>query len=139
MDKIVIGFIGGCINNQGGISRDDLYYSVMTKQLQKIRPDKDYQISLGTYLSFDQLASRTKLFIAKKKPNIIFLFIRPFPLMPLQKPLVKFDKADGTKRWAIHPALFSRQLIWKEQFTKNQTANNFVFVPRQKSDFVISI
>lgn len=130
MDKNNIGFIGGCINKQGGISRDDLYYSIMTKSLKQSK--LDYQISLGSYLSFDQLVSQTQQFISKKKPDIIFLFIRPFPLMPLQKPFVKYDKADGTQGWVIHPALFSRQLVWKDLLTKNQSANDYVFTPRNK-------
>lgn len=132
MDKINIGFIGGCINNQGGISRDDLYYSVMTKKLKESKSSNNYQISLGSYLSFDQLVIKTNEFISKKKPDIIFLFIRPFPLMPLQKPFVKYDKADGIQSWVIHPALFSTQLVWKDLLTKNQSANDFVFAPKNK-------
>jgi hypothetical protein len=132
MDKINIGFVGGCINNQVGISRDDLYYSVLIKHLKEGKNNSEYQISLGSYLSFDQLVTKTNEFISKKKPNIIFLFIRPFPLMPLQKPFVKYERADGSKTRTIHPALFRRHLVWKDLLTKNQKATEFVFVPKSR-------
>jgi len=131
MDKINIGFIGGCINNQVGISREDLYYSVTSKLLTITQTE--HQISLCRYLSFDQLLDQTKKFIDKKQPNLIYLFIRPFPLMPLQKPIIKYDTKEKTIGYSLHPALFSRQLKWNEELTKYQSINDFQFV--RKSSF----
>lgn len=133
MDKINIGFIGGCINNQGGINREDLYYFVASKLLASNQ--KKYQITLGTYLSFDHLLDQTKKFIDKKQPSLIYLFIRPFPLMPLQKPIVKYDTAEKTIGYSLHPALFSRQLKWNEELTKYQSSNDFQFVSKSSFSF----
>ena len=133
MDKINIGFIGGCINNQEGINREDLYYSVGSKLLASNH--KKYQITLGTYFSFDQLLDQTKKFIDKKQPNLLYLFIRPFPLMPLQKPIVKYDTAEKTIGYSLHPALFSRQLKWNEELTKFQSSNYFQSVSKNSFGF----
>ncbi len=126
MDKINISFIGGCINNQNGISREDLYYSVASKLLSN--KQTEHQISLGSYLSFDQLFEQTKKIIDKKRPNLIYLFVRPFPLMPMQKPIVKYDTANKKVAYSFHPALFTQQLRWDIKFTKYQSTNDFRFV-----------
>ena len=131
MDKINIGFIGGCINNQVGINRGDLYYSVISRLLSNNQTA--HQISLGSYLSFDQLILQTKNFIDKKQPNIIYLFVRPFPLMPLQKPIIKYDTKEKTIGYSLHPALFSRELKWDDKLTRYQSANDFQF--ERKSSF----
>ncbi len=133
MDKINIGFIGGCLNNQRGINREDLYYSVLLNLLSNKKTD--YQISLGVYLSYDQLPDQTKIFIDKKKPNLIFLFIRPFPLLPLQKPIVKYESENNKVAYALHPALFNQQMKWKDELTKNQTSNDFQFVKKSVFGF----
>ncbi|HLG04033.1 MAG TPA: hypothetical protein VI731_10595 [Bacteroidia bacterium] len=132
MDRINIGFLGGCINNQPGINREDLYYSIISKLLTSNQKN-EYQISLGSYLSFDRLHEQTKKFITRKQPNFLYLFIRPQPLMPLQKPIVKYDRAEKKTGYAFHPALITRQLIWKEEFSSYQPAYDFQFV--NKRDF----
>lgn len=133
MDKLCIGFIGGCINNQGGIKREDLYYSITSKLLSN--EQNEHQITLGSYLSFDQLPDQTKKFIDKKRPNLIYLFIRPFPLMPLQKLIVKYDTADKKNGYSLHPALFTRQLKWEEELSNYQSSNDFQFVNKSVFGF----
>lgn len=135
MDKVNIGFMGGCIHNQSGIRRDDLYHAVATRLLRQHQPACEYGVSLGCYLSFDQLVSQAQHFITRKRPDILFLFIRPFPLMPLQKLVVRFEKPDGTGGMGLHPALFGRQLAWNDQFTRDQTERPFVYVPRSRIGF----
>ena len=61
LNKINIGFIGGCINHQGGIDREDLYYSVASKLLSGTQTE--HQIILGSYHAVDQLVDQTKKFI----------------------------------------------------------------------------
>jgi hypothetical protein len=133
MDKINIGFIGGCINNQAGINREHLYHSIALKLLANWH--SEHKMTLGSYLSFDQLPDRTKNFIDKKQPAIIYLFIRPFPLMPLQKPIVKYDTAEETIGYSLHPALFTRQLKWNEELTRYQSSTDFVFVRKPSFGF----
>jgi len=133
MDKINIGFIGGCINNQEGINREDLYYSVLSKLLSNEKTD--YHISLGSYLSYDQLPEQTKFFINKKNPDLIFLFIRSFPLLPLQKPIVKYESENNKVAYALHPALFNHQMKWKDKLSKHQSSNDFQFVKKNVFSF----
>jgi len=135
MDKINIGFIGGCLNNQRGINREELYYSVLSKLLTDNKNKTDHQISLGGYLSYDQLPEQVKIFITRKKPDLVFLFIRPFPLIPLQKPVVKYDAGNNKVAYAIHPALFNRQMKWNDKLTKNQSSGDFQFVKKSAFGF----
>jgi hypothetical protein len=120
--------MGGCLNNQRGISRQDLYYSVLSKLLSDKKTD--HQILLGNYLSYDQLPEQIRIFINRKKPNLIFLFIRPFPLVPLQKPFVRYEAGNHSVAYAIHPALFNRKMKWNDTLTKNQSAGEFQFVKK---------
>ncbi|HYV95157.1 MAG TPA: hypothetical protein VE978_25500 [Chitinophagales bacterium] len=133
MDKINIGFIGGCINHQGGINREDLYYSVLTRLLSGSHTE--YQVSLGSYLSFNQLPNQAKIFLDTKQPNLIYLFIRPFPLMPLQKPIVKHETIKNKVAYSLHPALFTRQMIWKEELTKYESSTPLQFARKNFFDF----
>jgi hypothetical protein len=135
MDKMNLGFIGGCINRQAGIQRSDLYYSVLTHLLDEQVHAEEHQASLATYLSFDRLLGITGQLIMEKKPDIIFLFIRPFALMPLQKPLVRFDREKGRKGMALHPALFSRKLNWNERFSRWQVYGEYSFVRKKRFGF----
>jgi hypothetical protein len=123
MDKITIGFIGGCLNNQKGIKREDLYYSILSKILSSEKTE--YQISLRNYLSYDQLPDQAKILINKKNPDMIFLFIRPFPLMPLQKLIVKYEAGNNKVGYALHPALFNRKLRWNDKLTAHQSSSDF--------------
>ena len=130
MDKINIGFIGGCINNQPGIRRDAHYHSILSRDLDLC--GHQHQISLAVYLSYNQLYRQVQRHITMKKPDILFLFVRPFPMMPLQKLLIKYDKAGNKKGWALHPALFTRAAEWNEAFTANQSDNGYGYVKRSK-------
>ena len=135
MDRLNIGFIGGCISNQPGMAREALYHSVLSKSLSENGAFVNFQISLATYFSFGELHSKMQRFIDKKQPDVIFLFIRPFPLMPLQKLLIKYDKSDKQTGWAFHPALIFRRLEWRHDLTEFQTDNGYQFVRRNKFEF----
>lgn len=129
MGDLNIGFMGGCINNQIGMSRDDLYYTIISRNLSKAQVS--HQISLAAYLSYDLLPQQVERFIIKKHPDIIYLYIRPFPLMPLHKPIVKYDTDAQAIAVARHPALFSRKLTWDPKLSRNLTSGNFQFVGRR--------
>jgi hypothetical protein len=132
MDKVNIGFIGGCINNQRGLQREDLYHAVLLSLLSHQSIPKDFKVSLATYLSYDRLAGQAEQFILNKQPDMFFLFIRPFPLMPLHKPIVRFEKENGEKAMAFHPGLFNRKLRWKTGLTEWQSESGFEFVPKKR-------
>jgi hypothetical protein len=132
MNNSNIGFIGGCINNQRGILREQLYYSVFSKIVSSSKESPGPKISLGQYFSYDQLLRQTEKFIAEKKPDLIFLFIRPFPLMPLQKPIIKYDKPNGKIGRTLHPALFMRKTKWHNKLTQHQSEAPAHLVERKK-------
>jgi hypothetical protein len=132
MKKINIGFIGGCINNQKNIDKEDLYHSVFTRLLSQNSKPFNLQLSFEIYLSYDQLVRKTEQFIINNKLDIIYIFIRPFPLMPLHKPIVKYDKANGKRGLAIHPRLIIRKTKWSQKLTAFQASNEYVFVRRNK-------
>ena len=135
MDQINIGFIGGCINTQNGIDRKDLYHTVMANLFKDIDKVNNYRILLASYDMLDELIQQTEKFIKKKKPTIIFLFIRPSSLMPLQKPFIKIDKKEGRKSWILHPCLFNRQLLWESTTAKTNANNEVAIVPKRKIGF----
>ncbi len=118
-----IGFIGGCINNPKNISRDQVFHSVIN-QLLKNNDHNLASIVLGNYENYSQLYDRTKSFISKKRPDIIYLFVRPFPLLILNKAIIKYDIPDNKTKRSLNPFLLKRNLNWNSRFTDNQIITN---------------
>ena len=121
MPKLNIGLIGGCINKQKGISKGDLYHSIIRSKIKTHNPEIDLQFSLGSYESYNELFQKTETLIFKKRPNIIYLFIRPFPLLPLTKPIVKYENEKHNKVRTLHPGLLNRKLEWPDKLSIYQT------------------
>ena len=132
MHKINIGFIGGCINKQKNIPPEKLYHSILKKHLAENFHDLEFNISLATYHSYNQLTEKANHFVSKNNLNILFIFIRPFPMMPLHKLIIKYDLPDGKKGLTIHPQLLKRKADWSKQLTEFQTTNDFSFIPKNK-------
>ncbi len=122
-----ITFIGGCINNQKGFHRENLFHQVLQNNAAH-----QLNITLGTYLSLNTLPERLIQSISKQKSETVYLFIRPFPLMPLFKPLIKYDLANKNKKVGIHPALFSREMKWDNKFSSFQIDNQFQYSAKLK-------
>lgn len=122
--------MGGCINKGDGIPRAGIYYNLVRHSLLN-EGAADINIALGKYLSYNQVEEKTRKLLAQKKTDVLCLFIRPFPLMPLQKPLIKYEKGDGKIGWALHPGLLSRKLIWPSKLTDHQKDGAFVYTPRK--------
>ncbi len=121
MEITKIGFIGGCINNQHGIKREEIYYSIISKNLDN--DNVKHQILLGRYLHYSQLKSQVEKHIQQKQPDVIFLFIRPFPLMVLNKLFIKHVNKNKKKVYSFHPQLFLRNMKWDNLLTENQILN----------------
>jgi hypothetical protein len=79
------------------------------------------------------MLAKTEKFIEKNELDVLFLVIRQFPLMPLHKPLIKYENKDGGISWALHPALFRRNLNWSKKFTQYYTLNEYIH--KEKSRF----
>jgi hypothetical protein len=129
MTDLKIGFLGGCINVQKGIEKDQYYYEIFSKLIE----DVPHKISTGVYISFDKMAEKAERFIAENELDILYLVIRQFPLMPLHKPLVKYENNNGSVSWAVHPALFNRKLQWSCRLSHYNKLNEYVY--KKKSRF----
>jgi hypothetical protein len=130
MRKIKIAFLGGCMNHQKGIDADKLYHSITSSLLSKI--DIDNQMSLHSYRSYDDLLNKSKRVIKETNPDIFCLFIRHFPLFPLHKPIIKFEKINGNAGWTLHPQLLTRRLAWNKRLTEFQSMNDYIFARRRR-------
>ena len=122
INNLHFGFIGGCINTQKEISSKERYYHLFSNMLTQSEPGINIKISLGNYLSYDQVVSASRQFIEHKQPDIIVLFIRPFPIFPLLKPVIKYDKANKQRAYCIHPEIIFRRLRWHEKISVYQEA-----------------
>lgn len=130
MHKIKTAVLAGCMNRQKGIDTNNLYHNITNSLLSKIDIDND--MSLHSYRSYDTMLTKSKRVIEETNPDIFCLFIRHFPLFPLHKPLIKYEKKDGSLGWSIHPQLFTRQIKWDNRLTKFQSMNEYVFAKRRR-------
>ena len=130
MDKLSIGFIGGCINKQPGIEKDRNYISILKNLLAG--EYRNISTHTASYLSYDQLAEKAISFIAGKRPNIVCVFIRPFPLLPLHKLSIKYNTANNETGWTLHPGLFKKGMQWPSKLTENQVERPFVYTPKAR-------
>ncbi len=119
-----IGFIGGCIINPRNITRNQVFYSVVN-QLLRNENHEEVSVVLGNYENYSQLHNQTQSFITKKEPDIIYLFIRPFPLLILNKVLIKYDISNFKTKRTINPFLFKSKLRWDNKITDNQIITNY--------------
>jgi hypothetical protein len=126
MNKTTLGFITGCLNKQKSILPENLYHQQILNFLRDKNPSSDFEIALGSYVSYSQFQKTTLDFIKNKEPELLFIFLRPFPLMPLNKPLIKYRKNDKKIAWAIHPSFFKRDnFLWDEKFTRHEKEIEF--------------
>lgn len=125
-----IGCMGGCINKQKGLPGNELYHRRLMEELMHSEPDAN--IVLASYLSYRQLPADAQAFLAKTRPDVLCLFIRPFPILPLLKPLVKFDRDNNKVGYGLHSALFNRKHTWPARYTRHLTSGNFAFTPRSE-------
>src|ERR1017187_4651460 len=117
MKAVNIGFMGGCLNNQKGIAKDEFYYEVFSGLLSNV----PHHVFTSIYISYDTMVAKTEKFIEINNIDVLFLVIRQFPLMPLYKPLIKYENKNGGTSWMIHPSLFRRKLGWNPGLSKYHT------------------
>jgi hypothetical protein len=100
---MVICFLGGCINRQRNLASSEHYYSILRQKIEKqsgLMPG----IRLKNYQSYIQLSSIVKD-VLLQPADILVLFIRPFPIHPLIKPVIRFRDSRRRRHLAIHPFL----------------------------------
>lgn len=118
-----LGFMGGCLNKQIGLSKELLYHYVLLDLMSRNFPGSKFEGSLGYYTSYNLMPQAATRFIEQKSPDRLFLFLRPFPLMALNKLWIKFNTKDkentrnGHSR-KLHPSLFKRgNMEWAPNLT----------------------
>jgi len=122
MNKITLSFITGCLNKQKTISPEHLYHQQILNILKREYFNCEIEIALGSYVSYSQFQNAILKFIENKCPDLVFIFLRPFPLMPLNKPLFKYKKNEKIIAWSLHPSIFKRKNFhWDEKFSKYET------------------
>lgn len=114
-----IGFFGGCVTHQHNIPPESLFHAALRQSAG------NYTLAFGHYLSFDQLVPSLSKFLEMHELETLYLFVRPFPLPPLHKLVVKYEDANGKARHALHPAFFKRELQWDEALSKHQVVRPF--------------
>ena len=133
MKTINIGFIGGCLNKQQGLAREEHYYSILSSRFKKDMPGHDCHLSFSSFLSYADLGKQTTELIGKRSCDIIVVFLRPYPLMPMNKLMVRYRSAPGKTSWTLHPAFFHRSLAeWPVKMTRYEPEGDFVFTPKMK-------
>ncbi len=126
MKKITVGFYSGCINRQKSIPDELLYHQQISGLLQEGFPLTDFQIELGSYRCYAYFRKAAIHFIRNKQPDLAFIFLRKFPLMPLNKPFIKYKTRNGNVVWARHPMLFNRSKFeWDNKFSKYEKDIDF--------------
>ena len=128
MTPLSIGFLGGCLNNQKGIEKEEFYYEVFSKLLS----NNPHRIATSIYISFDTMLKKAAHFMDKNELDVLFLVIRQFPLMPLHKPFIKYENSNGRVSWALHPALFQGKLNWNPKLSEYHTMHEYVHKDKAK-------
>ncbi|MCX6257331.1 MAG: hypothetical protein NTW49_05465 [Bacteroidia bacterium] len=126
-DNIRLGFIGGCINFPKGIDTNFSYHRLLKQSCQEA------EIHLAKYEAYSQLIQSSKQFIEKNNLDIFFVFVRHFPYMVLNKPLIRKVNQNLKSEHCLHPALINRKLKnWPVRLDKFIGLNGDQPVPHRK-------
>jgi hypothetical protein len=102
-NKYYVSLLAGCVNAPVGVKRADSYYTLLQNRL----PELD--ITLGRYYSYTDLLPIAKKMLDKRPPQMMVFFVRLFPYMVLNKPLVKLVDEHEKHYYRIHPGLKDRK------------------------------
>lgn len=112
-----IGFVGGCINSRGVIEQEKAYHSLLKREYPQ------HNIFLTKYSSYTSLMDKAEQFINTNSLDRVYVFMRHFPYMVLNKPLVKLINKDGKSYYRIHPFLMDRNVKeWLPEYDKYVTS-----------------
>ncbi len=98
-----IAFWGGCINRQQNMAPEKHYHALVRKamiQQTGIEP----KTWLRFYSSFREMHTDTLRFLNEGMHyDYLVIFLRPYTLMPLTKPLIRYTDKTMGNRIALHP------------------------------------
>jgi hypothetical protein len=127
LNCINVGFIGGCINFPNGISSDKVYHYLLEKKLFGI------EINIDKYLAYSELAGASEELIRRKSIDVLFVFMRYFPYMILNKPLIKLYGKNKEIIYRLHPYLINHKLkVWPKKLDKYTEESKNNKIPSRK-------
>ena len=108
-----IAFWGGCVNRQQNINAKGHHHALI-KQFITTETGITPTTWLRFYSSFHELHREALLMLkGDKHYDYVVLFIRPFPLAALTKPLIRYTDKSLKNRFALHPR-FSKHKYYNQ-------------------------
>ena len=109
-------FYGGCINRQQGLAPHLHYHQLLKQQLQQ-GAGIETEIQLRFYTTYQELTQE-----AVQLPggfDVLILFLRPYPLLPLTKPLIRYTDKQLQSTLTLHPK-FNSTGYWQKAATETE-------------------
>lgn len=102
---MVIAYLGGCINKQKGLAPDHHYHALVAKKIL-YETGQRVETATGFYSSYNSVLSKSIDVVQESKAEVLVLFLRPFPLFPLLKPIIRYTNNQLHNKLAIHPKFY---------------------------------
>jgi hypothetical protein len=126
-----IAFWGGCINRQYNIAPDKHYHALVRRAIG-LQTGVAPKTWLRFYSSFHEMQRDTlALLNGDAHYDYLVIFLRPFTLMPLTKPLIRYTDKTMQTKLALNPRFSNRKYyddMVKEYkvVTGNKESNGFL-------------
>ena len=116
-----IVFWGGCVNRQPNI-RAEMHYHVAVKRLVEAEAGIAPKTWLRFYSSYHELHQETLAMLQREESyDHMVIFLRPFPLIALTKPLIRYTDKKKQTRLALHPR-FSKEKYYDNMIKEYKVA-----------------
>ena len=114
MDRVNIGFVGGCAITQHSVSRQNRFYSVFQK---KVTDHKMFRpvFSFASYSHYQYLAESCIEVLSKNKLDLLIVHLRPQPFYILSKLIIKYLDETKGKSFYLNPLLFGKNIKLKPE------------------------
>lgn len=112
-DPVPIGFVGGCLIAQPGISRSRLFHRIFAHRC-RTELGVPIRVSLEEYFRYSECRDRVRGLIERRRPAFLVFSLRPQPLLALAKPSIRYVTAAMEVARVRHPALWRKGLdVWR--------------------------
>ena len=108
-----IVFWGGCVNRQQNIATERHYHAII-KQLVKTNTGVEPKTCLRFYSSYHEMHREVQSTLLREMHyDYVVVFLRPFPLIALTKPVIRYTDTKMKGRLSLHP-LFSKSKYYDD-------------------------